>query len=223
MFPSNYITVLWVLINQSLHQLFCSSAQKAEMLTVTQIFLFICIKYCRNCGFLLVLYNSVPIAGKATLIFRVHLGQVCSNSWVQLSWLVDLESLAKKAGVYCSSLSLLNWKECHSQHITALLHGFFPRTEQKYVLNISALSVVLHLTVLTGYIWFLMCLKSSFLSLKRPAMSLATVFSLCLSTLTGTWVTCIILDYFFFFLKKAFCTMECVQHFFAPCKTFWLT
>lgn len=139
MFPPNYITVLWALINQSLHQLFCFFAQKAERQTVTQIFQFIRIKYCHSHGFLLVLYNSVSIRRKATLIFRVHLGRVCSNSRVQLSWLVDLKGLAKEAGVYCSSLSLSNWKECHSQHMIALLHGFFPSTEQKYVLNTSAL------------------------------------------------------------------------------------
>lgn len=199
MFPSNYITVLWVLINQSLHQLFCSFAQKAERLTVTQIFLFIRIKYRRNCGFLLVLYNSVPIARKAALIFRVHLGQVCSNSWVQLSWLVDLESLAKKAGVYCTSLSLLNWKECHSWHITALLHGFFARTEQKYVLNISALSMVLHLTVLTGYIWFHVFEKFLLVLKKASNVSSYSFLAVSFYPITGTWVTCIILDFFYYF------------------------
>lgn len=150
------------------------------------------------------LYNSVPIPRKAELIFRVHLGQACSNSWVRLSQLVDLKSLAKEAGIYCTSLSLLNWKECNSQHITAPSHGFFPGTEQKYVLNISALSMVLCPTVLTGYILFLMYLKSSFLSLKRPAMSLATAFSLCLSTLSRApelHVLFLTSFYSFFFLK----------------------
>lgn len=177
MLPPNYITVLWALINQSLHQLFAFLPRKQRG-SQSLIFLFIHIKYCHSHGLLLVLYNSVPIPRKATLIFRVHLGQVCSNSRVQLSWLFDLKSLAKEAGVYCSSLSLSNWKECHSQHMIALSHGFFPSTEQKYVLNTSALSVLLHLTVLTGYILFLMYLKSSFLCLKRPEKSLYKLFSL---------------------------------------------
>lgn len=116
-------------------------------------------------------FTSVPIPSQATLIFRVHLGQVCMNFWVQLSPLVDLESLTKEAGIYWTTLLLLYWKECNSQHIVAPSYIFFPSTEQKYVLNIF---VVLYLTVLIGYILFLMYLKSSFLSLLKKASNVSS-------------------------------------------------
>lgn len=99
----------------------------------------------------------------------------------------------------------------------ALSHGFFPSTEQKYVLNTSALSVLLHLTVLTGYILFLMYLKSSFLVLKRPEMSLYKLFSLCLCTLSQTIELRVL---FFFFSFKHFAlwsvcsiSLQCARHF----------
>lgn len=164
--------------------------------------------------------------GKATLIFRVHLGQVCSNSWVPLSWLVDLKSLAKEAGVYCTSLSLLNWKECHSRHIIAPSHGFFPSTEQKCALNISALSVVLRLT--TYRIHFVPYVFRKFLLVLKKASNVSSYSFLTVSfyPITGICVTCIILDFllfFFFLFLKLFALWIVCSIFFAPCKTFWLT